>query len=106
MTPALRRSHYLPAMVAVLAGCTFAALRMRQGFARPALPPPQPQWMALDQAAQYTGLSEGFLRRLVRDRRLTAIADGGLKVRRIDLDRLEGLGAAVGELRKTMRARR
>lgn len=105
MTPA-RRSQYLPAMAALLAGCTLAALRMRQGFAQRALPPPLPQWMALDQAARYTGLSEGFIRRLIAGGKLLAIADEGLKVRRVDLDRLEGLGSAVGELRKTMRARR
>lgn len=95
----------VPAMVAVLAGC-MAVMRMRQVMARPMLlPPPPPQWLTLDQAARYTGLSEGFLRRLIAARRLVAMNDGGPKVRRVDLDALEGLGSAVGELRK-MRARR
>jgi hypothetical protein len=99
-----RRS--VPAIVAVLAGCTLAALRMRQQRYRPALPPPQPQWLTLDQASKYTGLSGGFLERLIKARRLVPVNDGVQKVRRVDLDRLEGLGNAVGELRETMRARR
>jgi excisionase family DNA binding protein len=106
MNGIVRRPQYLSAVAGILAGCTMAAIRMRQGFGRPQLPPPQPQWMALDQAARYTGLSEGFIRRLIAGGKLMAIDDGGPKVRRVDLDRLEGLGSAVGELRKAMRARR
>ena len=96
----------MSAMLAVLAGCTLAAIRMRQGFSRPQLPPAQPQWMALNEAARYTGLSEGFLRRLIAGGKLASVEDGGLKVRRVQLDSVEGLGSAVGELRKAMRARR
>lgn len=93
------------AMMAVLAGA-LAALAMRQRVMRPVLPPPPPQWLTLDQAAKYTGLSTGFLRRLIASGRLMPMNDGGLKVRRVELDRLEPLGSAVGELRNAMRARR
>lgn len=105
MNPGLMRRPQVAAMVAVMAG-TMAAIRLRQGFFGPALPPPRPQWMALPEAASYTGLSEMFLRRLIAGGKLTAVSDEGLKVRRVDLDKLEGLGSAVGELRKAMRARR
>jgi excisionase family DNA binding protein len=101
-----RRS--VPAIVAVLAGCSLAALRMRQqmSYRRPALPPPQPQWLSLDQAAKYTGLSEGFLQRLIKARRLAVMPDDVPKIRRADLDRLGDLGSAVGELRQAMKGRR
>ncbi len=103
----------VPAILAVFAGTMAAAVAIRQRqqtLYRPALPPPQPQWLTLDQAARYTGLSEMFFRRLIAAGRLHPIDDGGLKVRRVDLDLLQGAGmnlaAAVGGLRNEVRKRR
>lgn len=50
--------------------------------------PPQPQFLTLKEAAEYTGLSVAFLRRLVRAEILPHIRDRRIKVRRSDLDNL------------------
>jgi excisionase family DNA binding protein len=47
-------------------------------------------WLGLQEASEYLGLTEGFLRRLARAGKLPSVRDGrqGTKVRRIDLDNL------------------
>lgn len=54
-----------------------------------AYPRPWPKlYLTLEEASQLSGLSRGYLQKLVQEERLTAIDDGGLKVRRADLERL------------------
>ena len=58
----------------------------------PALQPAEKSlavWVTLDQAAEYLGLSRTFLERLVKDRKLRAVKDRSIKVRKADLDALE-----------------
>lgn len=54
-----------------------------------AYPRPWPKlYLTLDEASQFSGLSHEYLQRLIREKRLTAVDDGGLKVRRADLESL------------------
>ena len=48
-----------------------------------------PLWMSIETAAEYSGLSQALLRRLVTAGILPAIGDHAIKIRRADLDRLE-----------------
>jgi excisionase family DNA binding protein len=45
-------------------------------------------YLTLEEAAQYSGLSRNYLQKLVAEERLTAVDDGGLKIRRADLESL------------------
>ena len=45
-------------------------------------------YLTLEEASQYSGLSSQFLQKLVDEERLTAVDDGGLKIRRADLESL------------------
>jgi excisionase family DNA binding protein len=45
-------------------------------------------WMTIAEASEYSGLSESFLRRLVRESQLPSVRDRAVKVRRADLDNL------------------
>jgi Rps23 Pro-64 3,4-dihydroxylase Tpa1-like proline 4-hydroxylase len=45
-------------------------------------------YLTLEEASQFSGLSTKYLQKLVKEERLTAIDDGGLKIRRADLERL------------------
>jgi hypothetical protein len=92
------------AMMAVLAGCTMAALTMRARPFRP-LALPMPQWMDLPAASRYTGLSESFLKRLIGAGRLPAI-DRPPRVRRVDLDRVAASTQALREVQEELRKRR
>jgi len=54
-----------------------------------AYPRPWPKlYLTLEEASQYSGLSSRYLQKLVQEERLTAVDDGGLKIRRADLERL------------------
>src|SRR4051794_28419462 len=55
-----------------------------------AYPRPRPPklYLTLEEASQYSGLSAEYLQKLVDEERLTAVDDGGLKIRRVDLERL------------------
>jgi hypothetical protein len=45
-------------------------------------------WIPIEQAAEYSGLSVGLLRRLVASERLVGIRDQTIKVRKSDLEQL------------------
>lgn len=49
---------------------------------------PPPQFLTLKEAAEHTGLSVTFLRRLIKAGKLPALRDRCYKVRRYDLDNL------------------
>jgi SM-20-related protein len=54
-----------------------------------AYPRPWPKlYLTLEEASQLSGLSCKYLEKLVQEERLTAIDDGGLKIRRADLESL------------------
>ena len=54
-----------------------------------AYPRPWPKlYLTLEEASQFTGLSCKYLQTLVQEERLAAVDDGGLKIRRADLERL------------------
>ena len=54
-----------------------------------AYPRPWPKlYLTLEEASQFSGLSTNYLQKLVDEERLTAIDDGGLKIRRADLESL------------------
>jgi len=45
-------------------------------------------YLTLEEASQFSGLSGKYLRKLIKEKRLTAVDDGGLKIRRADLESL------------------
>jgi hypothetical protein len=49
-------------------------------------------YLTLPQASAYTGLTVAMLRRLIRTGRLASIRDRALKVRRVELDKLDTVG--------------
>lgn len=49
---------------------------------------PMAAFLTIKEASAYSGLSQAFLRRLVRSGTLPAVLDGAIKVRRADLDNL------------------
>ena len=52
-------------------------------------PRPWPKlYLTLEEASEFSGLSREYLQKLIRQQVLTAVDDGGLKVRRLDLERL------------------
>lgn len=54
-----------------------------------AYPGPLPKlYLTLAEASQFSGLSREYLQKLVKEKRLTAVNDGGLKIRRADLESL------------------
>lgn len=54
-----------------------------------AYPRPWPKlYLTLEEASQFSGLSSKYLQKLVDEKRLTALDDGGLKIRRTDLESL------------------
>ena len=54
-----------------------------------AYPRPWPKlYLTLEEASQFSGLSTNYLQKLVDEERLTAIDDGGVKIRRADLESL------------------
>lgn len=54
-----------------------------------AYPPPWTKlYLTLEEAAQFSGLSREYLQRLIREGRLTAVDDRGVKIRRTDLESL------------------
>jgi hypothetical protein len=54
-----------------------------------AYPPPRAKlYLTLEEASQFSGLSTKYLQKLVQEKRLTAVDDGGLKIRRADLESL------------------
>lgn len=76
---------------------------------------PLPAWLTIAQAARHSGLSVTLLRRLIALKRLPSVRDGSIKVRRVDLDNLDGLAvltessaklaAATAELRRAVEAK-
>jgi hypothetical protein len=50
---------------------------------------PPTLWTDLDTAAEETGLSRAFLRKMIVSQSLTAVKDGPLKVRRVDLQEMD-----------------
>lgn len=54
-----------------------------------AYPRPWPKvYLTLDEASEFSGLSRAYLQKLVQQKKLKAVDDGGLKVRRSDLESL------------------
>jgi len=54
-----------------------------------AYPRPLPKlYLTLAEASQFSGLSTEYLKRLVKEKLLTAVDDGGLKIRRADIESL------------------
>ena len=54
-----------------------------------AYPRPRPKlYLTLAEASEFSGLSREYLQKLVKQKKLKAVDDGGLKVRRTDLERL------------------
>jgi Rps23 Pro-64 3,4-dihydroxylase Tpa1-like proline 4-hydroxylase len=54
-----------------------------------AYPRPWPKlYLTLAEAAEFSGLSREYLQKLIRQEKLAAIDDGGLKIRRLDLENL------------------
>jgi hypothetical protein len=54
-----------------------------------AYPRPWPKlYLTLEEASQFSGLSGAYLQKLIQEKRLTAVHDGGLKIRRADLESL------------------
>jgi SM-20-related protein len=51
-------------------------------------PWPAKLYLTLEEASQFSGLSCKYLQKLVKDERLTAVDDDGLKIRRADLESL------------------
>jgi excisionase family DNA binding protein len=49
---------------------------------------PAPLFVTLDEAARVSGLSRGYIRRLIRDQKLPAVRCRGWRIRRRDLERL------------------
>ena len=45
-------------------------------------------YLTLEEAAEYSGLSYEYLVQLVQEQKVTAIEDGGWKIRRADLESL------------------
>ena len=62
-----------------------AVKELNVAYPRPGLPK---LYLTLEEASQYSGLSSEYLQKLVDEERLTAVDDGGLKIRRADLERL------------------
>jgi excisionase family DNA binding protein len=52
-------------------------------------------WMTIAEAADYCGLSQACLRRMVRERQIDGFRDGATKVRKSDLDALAARPGAV-----------
>lgn len=50
--------------------------------------PAQRVYLTLEEAAEFSGLSFEYLERLIREQKVTAVDDGGWKIRRIDLESL------------------
>ena len=61
-----------------------AAQALSVAYPRPSLK----LYLTLSEAAEFSGLSREYLQKLVKQKRLTAIDDGGLKIRRTDLESL------------------
>lgn len=54
-----------------------------------AYPGPWPKlYLTLAEASEFSGLSREYLQKLIQQQKLKAVDDGGLKVRRLDLERL------------------
>ena len=93
-----RTSHDLVAMAnqeqkhmpAQLAGA-LALLTSLAEITDRARPRHEKLWLTLPEAADYTGLSETFLRRLVCHGKLASVRDRARKVRRTDLDSLDAV---------------
>jgi Rps23 Pro-64 3,4-dihydroxylase Tpa1-like proline 4-hydroxylase len=54
-------------------------------------PPPRPMlrlYLTLEEASEFSGLSFEYLERLIREQKVTAVDDGGWKIRRTDLESL------------------
>jgi excisionase family DNA binding protein len=56
---------------------------------------PLPLWLTIPQASAHTGLSRGFLVRLIRTGRLPALRYGCYRVRKADLDNIGQLAQVV-----------
>lgn len=69
-------------------------MQMLQAFQQP-----MAQWLTLQEAAEYTGLSKPLLLRCIKAGKLIAVKDGRWKIKRVALDKLDPLVslAAAGE---------
>jgi excisionase family DNA binding protein len=114
MTKALTRRTLHPQVLGRGGRRAVNLLELLQAALRP---PEPPKFLTLQQAAEYTGLSVAFLRRLIERQKLSALRDGATdKVRRADLDNLpdvaelaecgKKLAAATSNLRTHIAARR
>ena len=100
--------------VALLLSLGIGVLTRERAAAIAALP--KPEWITLPEAAEHTGLSVGFLRRLITAGKLRAVRDRAIKVKRSDLDNLEGIAELAtsakkldetrDDLRRVVRSRR
>jgi hypothetical protein len=56
----------------------------------PPVPIERKLFLTVAESVQYSGLTDSYLRRAIRDGQLAAIRNGGYKIKRIDLERLGG----------------
>jgi len=63
-------------------------------------PKPEPLWNPLQRASEITGLSEGYLRRMIKADRLPAVVDGQTKVRTASLETADPTDLPPAPLRK------
>lgn len=101
-----------------LAGAIESAVLRAAEMIADRFPAPKPDalWLTIDQAAQYTGLSQTLIALLVRGGKLNAFRDHSIKVLRSDLDKLDSasvlskwrqeLGGACNEMRQVLAARK
>lgn len=102
------------AMTLIAAVGLLALASRRRVHQAAAVPAPQPAFLSLPEAADYSGLSVMLLERLIAGGKLKAVRDAGvLKIKRLDFDNLDrlselsrNLADAAGELRREMRRRR
>lgn len=113
MTQAVRKKASQPEMVDLppeLAPFAPFFSKLAELLSERAPAPAPAMWLSIEQAAEYSGLSDGLLRRLVKAGRITGVRDGRWwKVRKADIESfdpamLEDLPSMV-ELKKRGRSK-
>jgi excisionase family DNA binding protein len=84
-SPAAEPTPVFPVTLAI------AALERIADRVVPRIPPQAKPFLTVAEAASYSGLSESYLRRMVREGRMPYVRDRGYKIRRADLDSFAGV---------------
>lgn len=113
MTRALARHTFRPEVLGRMR--PYSPLDFLRALFAPAVQE-QPQFLTVKEASEYIGLSQTFLRRVIRAGHLPHLVDRCTKVRRSDLDNLaidggivattKKLAAVTSEMRQVVTARR